>query len=315
MSLMMMSLNPLIQLKIRPKFRAKTSISATSQEQQQQQLNLSVLRFTLGIPGLNESDLPKWIGYGFGSLILVNHFLGSTNPTATITSPQLISESLGLSLAAFSVSLPYLGKFLKGATSIDQMTLPEGADQIFVMSKNISDAQKEDLAWGTYILLRNTNTTAALISASGELCIRGYWNLPDNVSKDQLLDWFGKQVEKLGLSDFKETVYFPQSSDSELWEILPKGTCSLLVQPIPISSTNEKIGGFVMLASTKEYAYSDRDRSWIRAIANKFGEISQHHTADSAYDKKKKSIVLDERKESTVKEKMLKHFQLHYGSD
>lgn len=86
---------------------------------QQQNLNLSVLRFTLGIasltslytlthvckfevvlffilvfvfasgiPGLDESYLPRWIGYAFGSLLLLNHFLGSDS--ATVTLPQLV---------------------------------------------------------------------------------------------------------------------------------------------------------------------------------------------------------------------------------
>uniref|UniRef100_A0A5B7BQQ3 Uncharacterized protein n=1 Tax=Davidia involucrata TaxID=16924 RepID=A0A5B7BQQ3_DAVIN len=49
----------------------------------QQQLNLSVLRFTLGIPGLDESYLPRWIGYAFGSLMLLNHFAGSNSTTTT----------------------------------------------------------------------------------------------------------------------------------------------------------------------------------------------------------------------------------------
>lgn len=67
--------------------RAQDSDGQSSQ--QQQQLNLSVLRFTLGIPGLDESYLPRWIGVGFGLLVLLNHFL-STNPT----SPQIVSFTL-----------------------------------------------------------------------------------------------------------------------------------------------------------------------------------------------------------------------------
>lgn len=53
-------------------------------------------------------------------------------------------------------------KVLQGASPADQATIPEGTEQIFVMSQNISDTQKEDLAWATYILLRNTNTIAAV---------------------------------------------------------------------------------------------------------------------------------------------------------
>lgn len=45
----------------------------------------------LGIPGLDESYLPRWIGYGFGSLLLLNHFVGS-NSAALTTPAQLVSK-------------------------------------------------------------------------------------------------------------------------------------------------------------------------------------------------------------------------------
>lgn len=289
------SINPLIQLNLPLKFRAntclpplphifnthtrvrnrKSRISCTgsdnsqNKEQQQQQLNLSVLRFTLGIPGLDESNLPKWIGYAFGSLLLLNHFVGSDSNT--ITPAQLRTEALGLSLAAFSVVVPFLGKFVKGASSVDQPILPEGSEQLFIMSQNISDTIKEDLAWGTYILLRNTNTVSVLISAQDALCARGYWNTPEDISKNNALDWFEKQIQRFGLSNLKDTLYFPQSTDSDLWRFLPKETRSLLVQPVLFK---EKTKGFLLLASSINYAYNNRDRAWVGAIANKYrGEL------------------------------------------
>lgn len=257
------------------KFRAKkrsTKFSArldnSKANSTDPQLNLSVLRFTLGIPGLDESYLPRWIGYGFGSLLLLNHFAGSVSPTLA----QLRTEALGLSLAAFSIALPYLGKFLKGATPMDQTSIPQGCEQIFVISEDVSTTQKEDLAWATYILLRNTNTISVMISVRDELCVRGYWSIPDDVSKTKVLDWFEKQIKSIGLSDVKETLYLPQIEDSGLWEMVPKGTRSLLVQPILHTSDNgiEKAEGFVLLASSMRYAYSDKDRAWTGALTNKF---------------------------------------------
>lgn len=50
-----------------------------------------------------------------------------------------------------------------------------------------------------------------LISVKGELCIRGYWRTPDDVSKARVLDWFEEQIQKIGLSDLKDTLYFTQS--------------------------------------------------------------------------------------------------------
>ncbi|KAG5133981.1 hypothetical protein JHK82_025169 [Glycine max] len=110
------------------------------------------------ILGLDESYLPRWIGYGFGSLLLLNHFLGSDS--ATVTPAQLSTKVLGLSLASFSIVLPYLGKFLKGAQPMDEKTIPDDTEQIFFMSTDIVDCLKEDLAWASYVLLRNTNVIA-----------------------------------------------------------------------------------------------------------------------------------------------------------
>ncbi|KAF7145623.1 hypothetical protein RHSIM_Rhsim04G0117700 [Rhododendron simsii] len=328
-------LNPLLQFEIRSK-RKLSTISCTGLDNSQnttsdqRQLNLSILRFTFGIPGLDESYLPRWIGYAFGSLLLLNHFAGSNSTTPA----QLRSEALGLSLAGFSIVLPYLGKFLKqldeanteklfcgaatcarhgrastekqaprqtadsgrwwrgltkknrqgekrteGATPVDQVAIPDSAEQIFVMSQNIAENVKEDLAWGTYVLLRNTNSISVLILVQGALCVRGYWNTPRDVSKVDALGWFQKQIQQIGFSDLKDTLYFPQCADSEIWEILPKGTRSIIVQPVqqaPKGDANqeEKNEGFVLLASSMSYAYSNKDTAWIGAVANKFGGIS-----------------------------------------
>ncbi|KAF5800483.1 putative cofactor assembly of complex C subunit B, CCB2/CCB4 [Helianthus annuus] len=256
-----------------PTKSSKITCTGTDNSQNQnQQLNLSVLRFTLGIPGLDESYLPRWIGYAFGSLLVLNH-LASSNSTPA----QLRTEVLGLSLAAFSVILPYIGQFLKGASPVVKASIPEGAEQIFAMSPDISDTSKEDLAWGSYTLLRNTNSISVLISVHDVLCVRGYWNTPKgmDLSKDRAVEWFKEQVQRVGLVKLTDTLYFPQRSDSELWEMLPEGTRSVLVLPVTKNrdedgNSKDKSAGFVLLASSINYAYSNKDRAWIAAIAKKF---------------------------------------------
>lgn len=49
-----------------------------------------------------------------------------------------------------------------------------------------------------------------LISVRGELCVRGYWSSPDGASKVQVIEWFARQTEKIGLSDLRDSLYFPQ---------------------------------------------------------------------------------------------------------
>ncbi|XP_031494051.1 protein COFACTOR ASSEMBLY OF COMPLEX C SUBUNIT B CCB2, chloroplastic [Nymphaea colorata] len=239
---------------------------------ERKQVDLSVLRFTLGIPGFDESYLPRWIGFAAAFLLLLNHFL-----SPNLVSPsQLRSEALGLLLASFSVSLPYLGKFLTGAHALNRSTLPEENRQIFAMSENLSETQKENFAWGSYILLRNTNSMSVLIFVQDLLCVRGYWNVPADFSKERLLQWFKIKIEDIGLLELKDTLYFPQSIDSEAWgALLPKGTSSFMVQPMLASSelTDDKVGGiqgFILLSSCIDYAFGEKDRAWIRAISNKF---------------------------------------------
>ncbi|PUZ40446.1 hypothetical protein GQ55_9G425000 [Panicum hallii var. hallii] len=188
--------------------RARVRVRASNSDPPQQQVNLSVLRFTLGIPGLDESYLPRWIGLGFGALVVLNHLL-SPSPTPA----QLRSEALGLCLAAFSATLPFLGRFLEGADAASRVPLPEGSRQLFVMSENLSAAQKEDVAWASYVLLRNTNTTSVLIAIGDVFCVRGFWDPPANTSKYAMIEWFKSQMQQVGLVDLRDNLYFPNSSD------------------------------------------------------------------------------------------------------
>ncbi|KAL6905212.1 hypothetical protein ACP4OV_002813 [Aristida adscensionis] len=236
---------------------ARVRARASDSDPPQQQVNLSVLRFTLGIPGLDESYLPRWIGLGFGALVLLNHLL-SPSPTPA----QLRSEVLGLCLAAFSATLPFLGRFLEGADAAVRVPVPEGSRQVFLMSENMPPAQREDLAW------------TSLIAVGNVLCIRGYWDPPADSSKYAMIEWFRSQMQQGGLVDLRDALYFPNFSDSQLGKILPDGVLSVLAQPVLSSldpATGElKTEGVILLASNANYAYSEKDRIWIRTIANKF---------------------------------------------
>ncbi|XP_042393830.1 protein COFACTOR ASSEMBLY OF COMPLEX C SUBUNIT B CCB2, chloroplastic-like isoform X3 [Zingiber officinale] len=146
-----------------------------NKQQQKQEINVSILRFTLGIPGLDESYLPRYLRIALGTLIVINHVFSA----ATATPSQLRTEALGIFLATFSIVLPYLGRFLEGAIA-DHTSLPKGNRQIFLMSNNISDDLKEDMAWASYALLRNMNSISVIIAVNDVLCIRGYWNMPED---------------------------------------------------------------------------------------------------------------------------------------
>lgn len=59
---------------------------------------------------------------------------------------------------------------------MDQTSIPRGCEQIFVISQNVSNTQKEDLAWATYILLRNTNTIALVLAGFYYILALDSWN-------------------------------------------------------------------------------------------------------------------------------------------
>lgn len=54
-------------------------------------------------------------------------------------------------------------RYIQGTSLVDRSLLPEGNKQIFIMSENLSDILREDLAWESFIMLRNTNTMSVVI--------------------------------------------------------------------------------------------------------------------------------------------------------
>jgi hypothetical protein len=60
------------------------------------EVDLSVMSFTLGIPGFDDSELPRLLGILFGSCIVLNHVVSS--PGGLMSDAQLVHTSLSLSL-------------------------------------------------------------------------------------------------------------------------------------------------------------------------------------------------------------------------
>lgn len=231
---------------------------------------ISVLRFTLGIEGFDESNLPRIIGILFGFLLVLNHVLTQSSVTAA----QLRSELVGLFLAAIAVCLPYFGKRLKGMSVPMQQKLPAHYRQVFLMSENLSDVDREDLAWGSYALLRNTVSMSLLIYDTEVLCVRGCWDVPAEASKRDIFTLLEDGIELLSLSKVMTTLYFPNNADRQGWEMVPKGAASLLVQPFNSRTTSNAnvmhSGGFILLLSSMPQAYGEKERAWIAAFAKKF---------------------------------------------
>lgn len=190
------------------------------------------------------------------------------------------SEAVGLVLAASSISLPFIGRQLNGGNKI-QRKLEPGQKQIFCLADGLTDSHKQDLAWVSYNLLRNTSTTAMLVWHSGQVVgARGFWGAqPDSGpgssrplrSLQQKLE---AQMEKY--SSLKEPLYLPGNADLQGWDIVPPGSASVLVQPFPKDSNVETEGslqGFLLLISNTPAGYRRKDRQWAASVAKKLSQV------------------------------------------
>ncbi|XP_024525293.1 protein COFACTOR ASSEMBLY OF COMPLEX C SUBUNIT B CCB2, chloroplastic isoform X1 [Selaginella moellendorffii] len=225
-------------------------------------VDVSVLRFTLGIPGFDDSKLPRILGFTFGGLIVVNHIFSQLVPPA-----QLRSEGVGLFLSVVAVLLPSLRKLELDGQSSRAGSLPSDLSQVFVMAEWLTDAQKQELAWVSYALIRNTKTIAVIAFHGDEIVLaRGCWNLPrvDNGDPETplkilqaLLRSFLQELKS------KRTIYVPSGAGDSGLSFIPKGLNSLLAQSFP-----SRDGG-LLLVSDVPRAYNVKDRTWIQCLAEK----------------------------------------------
>ncbi|KAG6549458.1 hypothetical protein Mapa_008993 [Marchantia paleacea] len=237
-------------------------------------LDISVFRFTLGIPGFDDSDLPRVLGISFGGLLVLNHAFSLSSMTAA----QLRSEAVGLFLAAVSISLPAINRQLNGGRSSSAVDPNE--KKVFALADGLSDSRRQELAWASYTLLRNSDSTACLIWYSGRVvCVRGLWEIPDVddlESKSSALAWLNNKLKSNRFAELKEPLYKPNNADGQGLEIIPRGSACLLLQPFPDYTNTESKGagqGFLLVTSKTPQAYRRKDRLWIEAIAKKLSEV------------------------------------------
>ncbi|KAL3701356.1 hypothetical protein R1sor_019378 [Riccia sorocarpa] len=256
--------------------RAQRQTDLSTPRDDVESLDIQVFRFTLGIPGFDDNDLPRLVGNLFGGLIILNHAAS----LSSVTPALLRSEVVGLLLAAVSVSLPAINRQLNGGKSNSSVEL--GEKQVFALGENLSDVQRQELAWSSYTLLQNTESTACLVLYGGKVvCARGFWDVPCPDGADTkrfTLEWLEQKLEPKRFGQLEEPLHLPSRADGQMPDIVSKGIASLLVQPLAPSQTSENeggSGGFLLVISTIPQAYKKKDRLWIAAIAQKLSEILQ----------------------------------------
>eukprot|EP00951_Prasinocladus_malaysianus_P023329 scaffold197939_cov39-Prasinocladus_malaysianus.AAC.1 len=129
------------------------------------------------IPGFDDALIPRVVGAAGAALILTNHFLGSA---AGIQPAQGRAESLGMVLATLAMAAPSIEKRLKeldpgrGRQAEPAAGLPDSVN-VFCLSSEIPEKARQELAWASFALIKNTNTSGLMVLSrtKGVLAARG----------------------------------------------------------------------------------------------------------------------------------------------
>ncbi|KAA6418702.1 MAG: required for cyt b6 assembly [Trebouxia sp. A1-2] len=249
------------------------------------ELELAVFRFTLGIPGFDDTFIPRVVG-SFGILILIaNHLLGPD----TVSETQTRSEVFAAVLATICIASPTIEARLKelepgrGRQAAPQEV--QGAISTFAIADSVSEEQKQELAWASYALLRNTNTCGvAVFRGQQAVMARGAFGPAakadgpqaclQTLSKAQ--SSIKKQLTVNSSKDGGQLAYFQDtgalsSAGVKNWAgLVPTGVNSILMCQGATSSDN---GVLLVLLSDRPRAWSRRERLWGLAVTKKL-EIS-----------------------------------------
>ena len=154
---------------------------------------------------------------------------------------------------------------------------------MFAIAPGLSDAERADLAWGTYALLTQTNAQGALLwrRDGGVACARGSVRLPTTgVSPPgspesvvaALTTTTGRsgaitaQPGADGATYMADRAAVDRARANE-WEFLPQGAESVLVQTVGMGGKETRL----VLLSDRPRAFSKKQRAWIAAVARKLG--------------------------------------------
>ncbi|KAL6770680.1 CCB2 [Auxenochlorella protothecoides x Auxenochlorella symbiontica] len=131
--------------------------------------DVDMMRFTLGIPGFDDAQIPRIIGLAGGSLLIANHVLGS-QPTPLA---QTLAEVLGLALASLAFAIPNLDAWVNGGKQAASATIAD-ARNVFSLAEDLSEDAKVELAWASYVLLLNTGIAGlGMVAGDRILLLRG----------------------------------------------------------------------------------------------------------------------------------------------
>ena len=131
------------------------------------ELDVAVFRFTLGIPGFDDRLVPRVVGIAAGAALAANRLLGAQ----PVPDAQARAELLGALLAALLLVTPELEERLRavlpGRGRQQAADAVAGAARVFALAGALPDAERRELAWATFALLKNANCCGLVVLRGG----------------------------------------------------------------------------------------------------------------------------------------------------
>ncbi|DBA96717.1 TPA: hypothetical protein ACH3X1_015559 [Trebouxia sp. C0004] len=251
------------------------------------ELELAVFRFTLGIPGFDDTFIPRVVG-SFGILILIaNHLLGPD----TVSDTQTRSEIFAAVLATICIASPAIEARLKelepgrGRQAAPQQV--QGAISTFAIADSVSEDQKQELAWASYALLRNTNTCGVAVfrgqqavmargavgpaaNANGpQACLQALSKAQSSIKRQLTVD-----TSKDGgqLAYLQDNGALSSAGVKDWAGLAPAGVNSIFMCQGATSSEHSVL---LVLLSDRPRAWSRRERLWGLAVTKKLENSMQ----------------------------------------
>ena len=243
--------------------------------------DFAIFRFTLGIPGFDDGDIPRVLGMLAGALLLANHA-----SSGNVSSAQSRAELIGALLVCACFYAPELGRRIQEATtgssssskknSVDML----GGSSQFLVEESYKETKNTNYAWASYAALTNTNAKGVAFfedTNEGKLMMtvaRGsVRTIEDGASASSNSEVLRKLAKGFSYDrlDVKEDGNLYMSSRMELdaaeanrWEFLPPGAESAVVRR---AKTGSK--GVVVAYSDQPRAFNAKARLWLGALAEK----------------------------------------------
>ncbi|MEM6755214.1 MAG: cofactor assembly of complex C subunit B [Cyanobacteria bacterium P01_C01_bin.38] len=193
--------------------------------------------------------LPIAVG-GLGAVLLLINRLYSPQ----LTESQARADVLGVILSAVLILTGLIWQQVQPRTPDSVKLIGEEG---FILTPDLSDAARTELAWASHLLLTNTVTRSVVVYYQGKILLRrGILGEKADVTPGAILKRVLEKHKPVYLVDLK---VYPGRVE---FDYLPSNTQGVICQPI-----GEE--GVLILGAHAPRSYTKQDENWIAGIADK----------------------------------------------